>query len=131
MGGWLEEGGLTGQVLYDKKEISYAADYASLENETYDMGRAGRLWEPGDEQYLRRVLDAMARGAMPWICILWHQGKREGLVDRFLAELYASEEHSAISGYDGGSEPQKWQLDRWSGVHHMQDALQVLPEGEV
>ena len=39
-GGWLEEGGLTGQVLYDKKEISYAADYASLENETYDMGQS-------------------------------------------------------------------------------------------
>lgn len=44
-GGWIGEGELTGQVLYDKKEISYAADYASLENETYDLGQSWPFYE--------------------------------------------------------------------------------------
>ena len=64
-GGWLEEGGLTGQVLYDKKEISYAADYASLENETYDMGQSWPFYES------RETSSIFAEFSMPWRCLLY------------------------------------------------------------
>ncbi len=52
------------------------------------------------------------------------------MVDRFLAELYASEEHSAISGHDGSTESKTggW-LDNLV-FFTVQDALQVLPGEE-
>ena len=110
-GGWLEEGELTGQVLYDKKEISYAADYASLENETYDMGQSWPFYES------RETSSIFAEFSMPWrgercrgYVSYGIREKREGLVDRFLAELYASEEHSAISSHDGSSESKTGRL---------------------
>lgn len=34
--GWIVKEGFTGQVLYDKNGTSYAADYAVLQNETYN-----------------------------------------------------------------------------------------------
>ena len=44
-GGWIGEGELTGQVLYDKEGTSYAADYASLENTTYQLGQSLPFYE--------------------------------------------------------------------------------------
>lgn len=109
-GGWLEEGGLTGQVLYDKKEISYAADYASLENETYDMGQSWPFMRAGRRAVSSQSSRCHGAGSGAVDMYLMASGKREGLVDRFLAELYASEEHSAISGHDGSTESKTGRL---------------------
>lgn len=105
-GGWIGEGELTGQVLYDKKGTSYAADYASMENTTYESGQS---W-PFYEQHLRGVLHAAAGRALPWICSLRHQGERGRLVDRFLAKLYAPEDGTPVSGDDSGPEPKTGHL---------------------
>ena len=95
-GGWLEEGGLTGQVLYDKKEISYAADYASLENETYDMGQSWPFYES------RETSSIFAEFSMPW-----HGGRCRGYVSYGIRE-----------------KEKDWWIDSWLNYTHQKSILQ-------
>ena len=73
----------------------------------------------------------MARGAVPWICILWHQGKREDWwIDSWLNYTH----QKSILQYPVMTAAQNRKNGSWTDdpvFITMQDALQVLPEGEV
>ena len=131
-GGWLEEGGLTGQVLYDKKEISYAADYASLENETYDMGQSWPFYES------RETSSIFAEFSMPWRgerCRGYvSYGIREKEKDWWIDSWLNYTHQKSILQYPVMTAAQNRKNGSWTDdpvFITMQDALQVLPEGEV
>lgn len=130
-GGWLEEGGLTGQVLYDKKEISYAADYASLENETYDMGQSWPFYES------RETSSIFAEFSMPWRgerCRGYvSYGIREKEKDWWIDSWLNYTHQKSILQYPVMTAAQNRKQGGWLDnlvFFTVQDALQVLPGEE-
>lgn len=130
-GGWLEEGGLTGQVLYDKKEISYAADYASLENETYDMGQSWPFYES------RETSSIFAEFSMPWNgerCRGYvSYGIREKEKDWWIDSWLNYTHQKSILQYPVMTAAQNRKQGGWLDnlvFFTVQDALQVLPGEE-
>ena len=95
-GGWIGEGELAGQVLYDKKGTSYAADYASLENTTYESGQSWPFYES------RSTSSVFAEFSMP---------RRAERCRGYVAYGIKAKE-------DG------WWIDSWLNYTHQKTALQ-------
>ena len=95
-GGWTGEGELTGQVIYDKKEVSYTADYASLENTTYESGQSWLFYES------RETSSIFAEFSMPW----------------------RAEHCRGYIAYDIKEKEDGWWIDSWLNYTHQRTALQ-------
>lgn len=130
-GGWTAQGELTGQVLYDKDGTSYTAEYASLQNEAYDTNQNFPFY--GSQQYA----SIFAEFSMP------HRGENcRGYV---AYEIKAKESDWWIDSWLNYTHQKTiWQYPVISAAQNrkqggwlnervfstVQDALQVLPEGE-
>ena len=130
-GGWTSQGKLTGQVLYDKDGTSYTAEYASLQNEAYDTNQNFPFY--GSQQYA----SIFAEFSMP------HRGENcRGYV---AYEIKAKESDWWIDSWLNYTHQKTiWQYPVISAAQNrkqggwlnervfstVQDALQVLPEGE-
>ena len=95
-GGWTGEGELTGQVLYDKKGTSYAADYASLENTTYESGQSWPFYES------RETSSIFAEFSIP----------------------RRAEHCRGYIAYDIKEKEDGWWIDSWLNYTHQRTALQ-------
>lgn len=125
------QGELTGQVLYDKDGTSYTAEYASLQNEAYDTNQNFPFY--GSQQYA----SIFAEFSMP------HRGENcRGYV---AYEIKAKESDWWIDSWLNYTHQKTiWQYPVISAAQNrkqggwlnervfstVQDALQVLPEGE-
>ena len=56
---WIGQGDLTGQVFYDRNGTSYQAEYAVLEDSTYETGETGRFMRAGNRAAFCRVFPCL------------------------------------------------------------------------
>ena len=130
-GGWISQGKLTGQVLYDKNGTSYTADYTILQDENYDTGMNAFFY--GSQQYA----SIFAEFSMPrrgencrgYVAYEIKAKERDWWIDSWINYIH----QKSIWQYPVISAAQHRKQGGWLEgrvFSTVQDALQVLPEGE-
>ena len=132
---WNEDPGFRGtealQLYPACREISYAADYASLENETYDMGQSWPFYES------RETSSIFAEFSMPWRGERFRgyvsYGIREKEKDWWIDSWLNYTHQKSILQYPVMTAAQNRKQGGWLDnlvFFTVQDALQVLPGEE-
>lgn len=129
--GWSGRGNLTGQVLYDKNGVSYTAEYASLDNETYDVETCWPFYESRENSSIIAEFSMPGRGENYRGYVAYGiQAKEDGWwIDSWLNYIH----QKSLLQYPVMTASQYRKRGGWIDSRvfiTVQDALQVLPGGE-
>ena len=130
-GGWTSQGKLTGQVLYDKDGTSYTADYKILQDENYDTGMNAFFY--GSQQnasiFAEFSLPRSGENCRGYVAYEIKAKESDWWIDSWLNYTH----QKTIWQYPVISAAQNRKQGGWLNERvfsTVQDALQVLPEGE-
>ena len=130
-GGWTSQGKLTGQVLYDKDGTSYTADYKILQDENYDTGMNAFFY--GSQQnasiFAEFSLPRSGENCRGYVAYEIKAKESDWWIDSWLNYTH----QKTIWQYPVISAAQNRRQGGWLDERvfsTVQDALQVLPEGE-
>lgn len=130
-GGWTAQGELTGQVLYDKDGTSYTAEYASLQNEAYETNQNFPFYGSQQNASIFAEFSMPYRGenCRGYVAYEIKAKERDWWIDSWLNYTHQKN----IWQYPVTSAAQNRKQGGWLNERvfsTVQDALQVLPEGE-
>lgn len=130
-GGWTSQGKLTGQVLYEKDGTSYTADYKILQDENYDTGMNAFFY--GSQQnasiFAEFSLPRSGENCRGYVAYEIKAKESDWWIDSWLNYTH----QKTIWQYPVISAAQNRRQGGWLDERvfsTVQDALQVLPEGE-
>ena len=130
---WIGQGDLTGQVLYDRNGTSYQAEYAVLEDSTYETGENWPFYQSRESSSIFAEFSMpMARRAIAADMYAYNMGNNEPgwWIDSWLNYVH----QKIMLQYPVMTAAQNRKNGSWTDdpvFITVQDALQVLPEGEV
>ena len=129
---WIGQGDLTGQVLYDRNGTSYQAEYAVLEDSTYETGENWPFYQSRESSSIFVEFSMPHRGENCRGYVAYNMGNNEPgwWIDSWLNYVH----QKIMLQYPVMTAAQNRKNGSWSDdpvFITVQDALQVLPEGEV
>ena len=129
---WIGQGDLTGQVLYDRNGTSYQAEYAVLKDSTYETGENWPFYQSRDSSSIFAEFSMPHRGENCRGYVAYNMGNNEPgwWIDSWLNYVH----QKIMLQYPVMTAAQNRKNGSWTDdpvFITVQDALQVLPEGEV
>ena len=129
---WIGQGDLTGQVLYDRNGTSYQAEYAVLEDSTYETGENWPFYQSRESSSIFAEFSMPHRGENCRGYVAYNMGNNEPgwWIDSWLNYVH----QKIMLQYPVMTAAQNRKNGSWTDdpvFITVQDALQVLPEGEV
>ena len=129
---WIGQGDLTGQILYDRNGISYQAEYAVLENSTYETGEQWLFYQNRESSSIFAGFSMPHRGenCRGYVAYNMENNEPGWWIDSWLNYVH----QKIMLQYPVMTAVQNRKNGSWTDdpvFITVQDALQVLPEGEV
>ena len=129
---WIGQADLTGQVLYDRNGTSYQAEYVVLEDSTYETGENWPFYQSRESSSIFAEFSMPHRGENCRGYVAYNMGNNEPgwWIDSWLNYVH----QKIMLQYPVMTAAQNRKNGSWSDdpvFITVQDALQVLPEGEV
>ena len=129
--GWTVNGGLTGQVLYEKNGTSYTADYAVLQNENYNTRDGFPFYDMMEHSSIFAEFSMPRHGenCRGYVAYEIKEKENDWWIDSWLNYTH----QKTIWQYPVISAAQNRKQGGWLNERvfsTVQDALQVLPKGE-